>query len=101
MTQPPGHASGPASGRRFVGRVALVTGAGHGIGRAVADRLAAEGAQLVLGDLDEEAARTAAASLAPAEAVGTHLDVHATPSVEATVGQFAQRTPARKLRPRY
>ncbi len=51
----------------------------------MAERLAAEGARVVLGDLDEEAARTAAAGLAPAEAVGTHLDVHATPSVEAAV----------------
>ena len=81
-------------GRRFVGRVAVVTGAGHGIGRAVADRLAAEGARLVLGDVDAEAARSVAASLAPAEAVGIELDVHLTPSVDAgvalAVAEFGQ-----------
>ena len=67
---------GDRLGRRFVGRVAVVTGAGHGIGRAVAERLAAEGARLVLADLDEAAARERRPSLAPAEAVATHCDVH-------------------------
>ncbi|HEY5979721.1 MAG TPA: glucose 1-dehydrogenase [Microlunatus sp.] len=70
-------------GRRFVGRAAVVTGAGHGIGRAVAQRLAAEGARLVLADVDEQAATEVAAGLAPAVAVATRCDVHITASVDA------------------
>src|SRR5262245_23118515 len=46
--------------RRFDGRVALVTGGGSGIGEATCHRLAAEGARVVVVDIDESAARRVA-----------------------------------------
>jgi 3-oxoacyl-[acyl-carrier protein] reductase len=48
---------------RFEGRVAIVTGAARGIGRAIADRLASEGARVLIADIDEAAANAAAAEL--------------------------------------
>ncbi len=42
---------------RVEGKVALVTAAGQGIGRAIADRLAAEGAKLIATDLDPDKLR--------------------------------------------
>ncbi len=42
---------------RLADKVALVTGAGSGIGRATAELFAAEGARVVLADIDEAAAR--------------------------------------------
>jgi rhamnulose-1-phosphate aldolase/alcohol dehydrogenase len=47
-------------------RIALVTGAASGIGKAIATRLAAEGACVVVADLDAEKARAAAAEIARA-----------------------------------
>jgi len=47
---------------RLSGKIAIVTGAGRGIGQAIAGKLAAEGATVVVTDLDEATAiQTAAA----------------------------------------
>jgi NAD(P)-dependent dehydrogenase (short-subunit alcohol dehydrogenase family) len=52
--------------KRFIGRTVLITGAGHGIGQAVAERFAAEGARVVVNDLDP------ARALEVATAIGGH-----------------------------
>ncbi|MFL6182668.1 MAG: SDR family NAD(P)-dependent oxidoreductase [Actinomycetes bacterium] len=53
----------PSQPGRLEGRVAVVTGAGRGIGRATALRLAREGASLVIGDVDAEPLQAVAGEL--------------------------------------
>jgi rhamnulose-1-phosphate aldolase/alcohol dehydrogenase len=74
--------------RPLATRVALVTGAGSGIGRAVAQRLAAEGACVVVADLDGEAARTVATGLGGADVA---LAVTADVSDERQVAEAFRR----------
>ena len=73
--------------RELSRRVALVTGAAGAIGRAVALRLAAEGAHVVLTDLDAAGARKAADDLCAAHgggrAIGLGMDVASEASVRA------------------
>ncbi|GIE34357.1 rhamnulose-1-phosphate aldolase [Actinoplanes italicus] len=69
-------------------RVALVTGAGSGIGRAIALRLAAEGACVVVSDRDTEAAANVAAEIGgPDVAVAAGLDVTDEEGVASAVRQ--------------
>jgi 2-hydroxycyclohexanecarboxyl-CoA dehydrogenase len=67
---------------RLEGRVALVTGGASGIGAATARRLAAEGARVAIGDLNEDGARELAGEL---DGFACALDVTDTGSVRAGV----------------
>ena len=57
------------------GKLALVTGAGSGIGRATAEALAKEGARLVVVDVDEARVDAMKRSLGPACVLGKRVDV--------------------------
>ncbi len=78
---------------RLDGRVALVTGAGRGIGLATARRMAQEGASVCVADIAGAVAEEAAGSLRGEglEAFGVRLDVTDREEVEAAAGETAGR----------
>lgn len=75
------------------GRTGIVTGAGQGMGRAVAERLASAGARLVVNDVRAEAAEEVARSLRSggAEAVGVAGDVTERADVQRLVDAATER----------
>ena len=72
---------------RLEQRVAVITGAGRGIGRAIAERYAREGARVAVADLDSATAEEAAAAIRDAggEALALAMDVTDEQAVDAGV----------------
>jgi rhamnulose-1-phosphate aldolase/alcohol dehydrogenase len=69
-------------------RIALITGAAGGIGKAIATRLAAEGACVVIADLDLEKAQAAAAELGSTDvAIGVQANVTDENQVQAAINE--------------
>ena len=68
-------------------RTAIVTGAASGIGRAIADRFAADGRKVAIFDLNRDGAETAAATIAAngGKALGRRVDVTDRAAIEAAV----------------
>jgi 3-oxoacyl-[acyl-carrier protein] reductase len=71
---------------RVEGKIAVVTGAAHGLGRAIAERLAGEGAQVTLGDVDAVALERAVEEIHRAGGRAT-----------AVVGDVTEEEPAARL----
>lgn len=80
--------------RRFEGRTVAITGAGQGLGSAMATRFAAEGATVVLADVNETGVQEVAAELAATygvDAVGNAVDVTDSAGVNAWISETESR----------
>ena len=70
---------------RLHGKIALVTGAGSGLGRAIAETFARQGAKVVIADLNEVAGETVARAIVDGSGRFVSLDVTSEASWQATI----------------
>jgi rhamnulose-1-phosphate aldolase/alcohol dehydrogenase len=76
----------------LTGKIALVTGAGSGIGRAIAARLRSEGAVVAVADVDGDSANTVSEALGAGDhAIGIRADVTDEGAVQASIDAMVTR----------